>query len=206
LSSFAISEKEITYKSNNSKVASIDSDGLVKAKKPGQATITAKAGPASAKCRITVKKPTVKLSESEITLYRNATKKLKVTTNCTTSEVTFKSSKKRVATVDEKGRITAVSHGLAIITASIGGESASCIVNVMQPEVTLSTNEIRLKKGETFKLSAFVSSGNTPEWSSSNSAIATVSSGGTVKAKSKGKTFIYAKEDGIKARCKITVE
>lgn len=206
LSSFAISEKEVTYKSSNSKVASINNDGLVKAKKAGTATISAKAGKAVAKCEIIVNPTVITLSEDSVNLYKNGTRLLKVTCSGKKADVTFRTSKKSVATVSEEGLITAMGHGTAVITVKCGGSSAKCIVDVMQPEVTLSTNEIKLKAGKSFKLSAFVSSGNAPEWTSSNTAVATVSKNGTVKAKSKGKTYVYAKEDGIKARCKVTVE
>ena len=49
------SVEKITYKSSNSKVASVDSKGNIKAKKKGKATITVKCGKKTAKCTITVK-------------------------------------------------------------------------------------------------------------------------------------------------------
>lgn len=49
------SVEKITYKSSNSKVASVDSKGNIKARKKGKATITVKSGKKTVKCTITVK-------------------------------------------------------------------------------------------------------------------------------------------------------
>lgn len=45
--------------------------------------------------------------------------------------VTWSSSDPAVATVSQKGRVTAVGHGQAVITATVGGKSGSCNVEVL---------------------------------------------------------------------------
>ena len=74
--------------------------------------------------------------------------------------------------------------------------------------VTLDKTSLSLKKGETKTLTATVSPSNatngTVTWSSSNSSIATVSSG-TVTGVSKGTCIIYATADGKQATCEVTV-
>ena len=49
------SKQKITYKSSNSKVASVNSKGQITAKKKGTAVITVKSGSKTAKCKVTVK-------------------------------------------------------------------------------------------------------------------------------------------------------
>lgn len=49
------SKEKITYKSSNTKVASVSSKGKITARKKGTAVITVKAGKISVKCRVTVK-------------------------------------------------------------------------------------------------------------------------------------------------------
>ena len=74
----------------------------------------------------------------------------------------------------------------------------------MKPEIELSDTEITLNKGDTYLLTADVSSGNTPTWSVSNSKIIKVQDG-KVQALSKGTAYVYVTEDGTKVRCKVKV-
>lgn len=193
----------VKYKSNKSSVASVDETGLITAKKPGEATITVTADTTSVTCKITVKSPTLKISKTKATLSRLQT--IQLTCSVSSGKTpTWKSNKKSVATVDENGLVTAVKHGTATITAKVDGVSKTCEITVKQPTVTLNQSELTLTQGESFTLTASVSSGNTPTWSSSNTSIVTVENG-VITAQSKGTAYIYAKEDGVKARCKIKV-
>ena len=195
---------DISWKCSSSSVAEVDDTGLVTAKKCGTATITAKADGVSATCKVTVKKPSLFLNCSDLKLYRNGTKKLllKCSNN---SEPDWRSSRNSVATVDENGLVTAVSHGSATITVKVDGVSKSCKVTVMQPDITLSNDSLTMTVGDSTKLIATVSSGNTPEWSSSNDTILSVSSDGTIKARQPGKAYVYVKEDGVKASCIVKI-
>lgn len=49
-------KKKMKWKTNNKKVAKVNKKGVVKAKKAGKATITAKVGKKTLKCKVTVKK------------------------------------------------------------------------------------------------------------------------------------------------------
>lgn len=195
---------EITWKSESSAVASVDEDGLVTAKKIGTAVIRASADHVSAKCRITVKKPTISLNRSAVSLYRNQMFKLEVKSS-SSKEATFKSSKSSVASVDETGRIYANKHGTANITAKVDGVTKTCLVTVRQPTIRLSQESARLKVGEKLQLQAKVSSGIVPEWSVSNCNRLSVDTSGLVTAREPGKAYVYAKEDGVKASCMIEI-
>ena len=194
---------EITWKSSKRSIATVSEDGLITACKPGEAIITAKANDTKTTCKITVRKPSVRISLTSLRLYRKEQRRLSVSVSSNLPPV-WRSSKKSVVEVNERGMITAVKHGTAIVSATVDGVSAKCYVTVKQPTLTLSKSNLTLKVGSHSEIKAEVSSGNSPQWSSSNTAIATVSNG-TITALSKGKVSIYAIEDGIKAKCSVTV-
>ncbi len=194
----------VTYKSNKKSVAIVNEDGLITALKPGEAVITVKANTTEKTCKVKVKSPTITLSKRSATLYRSQQLTLTASVSSKITPV-WKSNKKSVATVDETGTITAIKHGTAIISATVDGISRTCEINVEKPVITLSRTELDLKTGNTATLTAKVSSGNAPVWSSSNSNVASVTDTGTITALKKGKAYIYAKEDGTKERCIVTV-
>jgi len=151
-----------------------------------------------------VKAPTIKLDKTNITLYRGQTAKLSTAVSSGIAP-TWKTNKVSVAVVDGFGTITAVKHGTATITATVDGVSKSCEVVVEKPIITLSSSEFSLKKGATATITATVSSGILPAWSSSNSNIVTVYKTGKITALRKGTAYIYVAEDGVKVRCIIHV-
>lgn len=205
LSATTSNNSPVTWKSNKKSIATVDENGNVTGIKPGEAMITATADGTSSICKINVKYPTLKLSNSKITLFRNQTAKISASVS-SGAAITWKSTKKSVALIDNTGTITGIKHGTTTIIATVDGVSKTCEVIVKQPTITLSATELRLKKGKTATITAAISSGNSPIWSSSNVNIATVSSLGKVTAVKKGKAYIYASEDGIKVRCTIIVK
>lgn len=195
----------ITYKSSKSSVASVDENGLITAKKPGTATITATVDKSSATCKVTVKKPSLKLSKSSVSLFRNESVRLSVTSTSKTKPK-WKTNKKSVATVDEHGKVTAIKNGAAVITVTIDGVSKTCGVTVKKPEITFEKDSVTLSVGEAHQAKVTVSSKNKPVFSSSNKNVASVDKNGKILAKSAGKAYIYAKEDGVKERMTILVQ
>lgn len=194
----------VTWKSSRNTIATIDEYGTVTGIKPGGTTITASADGSSTTCKITVRIPTVTLNRAKITLYRGQSAKLYATVSSGMSPA-WKTNKRSIATVDNTGTITAVKHGTATITATVDGVSKTCEVVVKQPIVSLNTTELKLKKGESAVITATISSGNLPTWSSSNQNVARVDSKGKVTALQKGRAYIYASEDGVKLRCTLYV-
>ena len=126
----------VTYKSARSSIASVDENGVITAKKPGETTITVTADKTSQTCKVTVKQPTVRLDQTSASLYRKGTLRLSVSST-SKSIPRWKTNKKSVATVDNEGRVTAVKNGTAIITVTVDGVSKTCEVTVKKPKITV---------------------------------------------------------------------
>lgn len=195
----------VTWKSGKKSVATVDEDGKVAAKKPGSTVITASVDGISVSCKVTVKQPSVRLDQKKLTLYRKNIVKLSVISS-SGSVPKWKTNKKSVATVDAKGNVTAVKHGTAIITVTVDGVSKSCEVTVKSPNITFEKDTLTLLTGEQKRVTATVSSGNLPVYSSSNSNVAAVDERGKITAKSSGRAYIYASEDGTKERITVYVK
>ena len=137
--------------------------------------------------------------------------------NATNKALTWSSSDKSIATVDENGTVTALKTGTAIITAAATDGSdvkASCVVTVY-PAVTrvdISNTDLSLHKGESHTLSATVypeGALQTLSWSSSAPDIVSVDKDGKVTALKAGTATITAAAtdgSGVKAECEVTVK
>lgn len=195
----------VTWSSSKKSVAIISEGGLIEAIKPGTSVISATADGSKETCILTVMKPSVKLSADTISLYRNQTSVIKATVT-SNKAVTWSSSKPSVAIVDEYGRITAIKHGEARISAKVDGVCTYCRVVVNPPVIKLGKSSITLMRGETYTLPVYVSSGNTPTFTTGSKRVATVSAGGVIRAKAEGSCTIYVREDGATAKCKVKVK
>ncbi len=195
----------VKFKSSKSSISSVSETGVIIAKKAGTATITATADKVSVGCKVTVKQPKLKINKSSVSLYRKGKVKLSATSTSKHAPK-WKSNKKSVATVDENGMVTAVKNGTAIITATVDGVSKTCEVTVKKPEVSFDKESVTLIAGKQYQAKAKVSSKNKPEYSSSNTSVASVDENGLITAIGDGKAYIYAKEDGVKARMTVIVK
>lgn len=204
LSVSSSTKSPVTWKSSRKSIATIDDNGMVTAIKPGESIITATIDGSKASCKVKVKFPTIKLDKKKITLYRGQSIKLNADVS-SGIDPAWKSNKKSVATVNPDGTVTAIKNGNAIITVTVDGVSTSCDVIVKKPNIVLSADKINLRLGYTAFLNANISSGNSPEWSSSNPNVATVDSQGRITGLKKGRAYIYAKEDGTKVKCTVYV-
>ncbi len=135
--------------------------------------------------------------------------------------VNWSSSNTLVASVSSTGRVTALSPGSATITATSEGVSGSATITVRSPsvpgqvvrvEVTPSSATLSARNNETIQLQARAYDAQGREvtglavlWTSSNSAIATVSSTGLVRAISPGGATITARISGVSGTAEISV-
>ena len=210
-------DQTVTWTSSNPSVASVDQNGKVTALHEGTAAITAKAGDYTATCTITVKIPvqSVTLDKTTLELDEGETVTLHATVlpeNAADKTVTWTSSNPSVVTVDQSGKVTALYGGTAIISAKAGDRTATCTVTVRTPveSVTLNTNILELKEGDTATLHATVSPWNatdqTVTWTSSNPSVASVDQNGKVTALQEGTAVITAKAGDKTATCSVTVK
>lgn len=176
-------EQTVLWESSDETVATVE-DGVITAKTPGGARITARADGCSAECAVLVK-PTV--------------------------ERVSLSADETVAEVSD-GTVTAKKPGAAAVLAASGGKYACCTVRVREAEapvetVTLSQTTLTLKPGETAALTATVSPESADQavvWYSADPETASVT-GGEVVAICAGTTEIAAIAGGVKAACSVTV-
>lgn len=187
------------------------------ATKPTQATTTIEP---TTEQPTTEPKPTsvpksVKLNKNDIT-FGIGEKYTLVTTveNGDISQVAFTTSDRKVATVDNNGKITAVGTGTATITANTyNGLKAKCkfTVKKLADSIKLDKTSITLGVGEQYDFSSSIPNGTAAyfrSYYSDNTAIATVQkSGGLMTAKTAGTTTIRCKlSSGREATCKVTVK
>lgn len=221
--------KNVTWSSSNTSVASVSSYGQVSARSAGTATITCRAADGSGKyatCRVSVESATVyvssiTLNNSSLSLGVGETSQLSASvypTTATNRSVNWTSDDTSVATVSSGGLVTAKSAGTAIITCKAkdgSGKKATCTITVKEPvkptSITLSKTKATLAEGETLQLTATVTPSDaydkTVTWMSDNTAVATVSVNGFVTAKGIGTANIIATtSNNLAAVCTITVE
>lgn len=130
------SQEKVTYKSSNTKIATVSSTGVITAKKVGKVTITVQSGKQKATVTLTVKKaPALKAiknvpTKKPITKGETYTLKPQLYPSGAIAKITYTTSNKSIATVDSKGKITAKKKGTAVITVKAGKFTAKCKVTV----------------------------------------------------------------------------
>lgn len=115
-----------TYKSNNTGVAKVSSNGVVTGVKKGTAVITVTNNRVSRTFKVTVKNPTLNRTTLNLKAKKNYTLKVQGKIG----KVTFKSSNTKVASVNAKGKVVAKKKGNATITVKANGITLKCKVKV----------------------------------------------------------------------------
>lgn len=211
----------ITWKSLNSKVATVNSEGVVTAVSAGQAYIVANTENGFVdNCLVTVtqKATGVKLSDYNVTVNVGESYKVTATPNPTTStEKSFKweSEKPSIASVKQDGTITGVSAGSTIIRVFPESGKGYAVLYVTVKDkakgMELNYSAKSIAKGSSFTLKPIFTPTNVTNkkvtWTSSNRAIATVDSKGKVKGIKGGSAIITAvsEDGGYVATCLVTV-
>ena len=218
--------KEVAWTSSNASIAQVDNNGFVTAIAPGTVTIkatTTDGSNLSATCSVTVvrKATSITLNVNSLSMFVYQTSQLTATiypTNASNKTVAWTSSNPAVATVSSTGLVTANVSGTTIITATTTDGtnlSASCEVTVSivpVSSISLNNTSLTLDVNDTYQLVESILPNNatykTVMWTSSNPAVATVSSSGLVTPIAPGNTVIIATTtDGtnLSASCQVTV-
>lgn len=214
------SNKNVTWSTSDSSIATVDSNGKVTAKsKVGSCkiTVTTADGGYKASCTVNVAILTtgITLSRSSATIKAGNTLALTATVSPTTATdktVKWSSSNTAAATVSSSGVVTGVAGGTATITATAsGGQKATCVVSVTQSAdaVTLNTSSVTLYVTQQYTLKASLIPSTATDsnfaWSSSNKAVAVVSNSGVITAVGKGSATITVTVGSVRTTCAVTV-
>ena len=200
----------VTWKSSNTKVATVDSKGVVTAKAAGTANITATLNGKTATYKVTVKNA-MSINKTAVTVYVGGTPAsytLKAT-SAIGGTVKYATSNKSVATVSSKGVVTAKKAGTAVITATAGKAKITCKVTVKNPSIAAKAAKTTIyTKGQTSTTIAVTKSGvsGTAKFTSSNKNIATVDSKGVVRAKKAGTVKITVQVGKLKKVVTVSVK
>ena len=195
------------------KVLVTNTDVLVKAEKDYAALV---------KANTKIPATSVKTNIGGKKLYKGQTYQLKaiMAPADTTDKVTWKSSDKKVATVDKNGKVKALKKGKTIITVrTTSGKTFRCGVHVYEVKATqirvtekknITVSKKTIKKGQSYQIKIQLTPKNTTDtlkWKSSNSKVAKVNAKGKVTGLKKGTAVITATTSGgIKTTIKVTVK
>ena len=201
------------WSSGDTTVATVDRAGLVTAVGNGAATVSAASGRAVGSVAVVVEQVVaeVRVSPDSVALraVRAAWRLSAVAVDAHGHPVdgatlAWSSGDTTVATVDDTGLVTAVGNGSATVTAASGGAEghAAVVVEQVVTEVRVSPDSVALRAlRDTVRMTAVAVDANGHpvdesafEWSSGNTAVATVDDTGLVTAVGHGTTTILGRE------------
>lgn len=134
-------KKTPKWSTSNKKVVSVTKKGVVKGLKKGTATVTAKIGKKTYKCKVTVEAPKLSSTKKTVTAGTSFTLKL----NGTKRTVKWYTSNKKIATV-KKGVVKTLKAGTVNITAKVGGKKYVCKVTVKAKAAPVATEKDKAAK------------------------------------------------------------
>ncbi len=216
--------RPISWKTSAASVATVSTSGVVTAKAPGKATITATSEGKSGTSTITVELvpvATVDMNPGELRLEIGKTGTITATpkasdgTPLTGRDIDWKSRDPAVATVSQSGVVTAKSTGSTIVEATSEGRTGVTLVTVADIPVssvvvtpdadTLVVGKSVTLVAKTYDAASNELSGRDIDWTSSNDDVATVSSAGKVIALAPGSVTITATSEGKSDKATMTV-
>jgi uncharacterized protein YjdB len=215
----------VNWSSGTPGVATVSTSGLVTGVSAGSATITATIDGVPGTALVTVIQvpvASVSVAPSTATTSIGQTVTLTATMRDASNNilagrvVTWTTSAAGTATVSTNGVVTGVSAGTATITATSEGQSGSATITVNGPPVattlTVSPSTTNVIINTTATLAATVRdqfgnvmSGLPITWSSSNAAVASVSTAGVVSGVALGSATITASSGTLNGTASVTV-
>lgn len=202
--------QRILWRSGSTSIATISSAGLITARKVGTVTVGARPATVNNWSKAKVKiidslcPTSISLNVTSLKLTSKSTYQLSATAKpeSASQEVKWASNNRKVATVSATGVVTAVAPGTALIRASSArSTSKSKVIKLTvsrlpaPSKLIISPADAKIEKGDTLQLTAEPSPAEADpnvKWASSNSSVASVSSGGLVTARSIGTARITA--------------
>ncbi|MBP3452356.1 MAG: Ig-like domain-containing protein [Clostridia bacterium] len=217
--------KSANWTSSNTKVATVDQNGVVTGISKGTASIKATAKDGSgrnASFSVTVQQQpeSITLKENDVVINMGSYKTLQATVlpkNTNNKKVVWSSSDESVAKVNSSGRVTPVGVGSCTITcqsADFPEVSASATVNIHQlvTKIQFAEKEVSFDVHTSLQVFWEVSPQNATNpgvtFSSNKESIATVDANGLITGHKRGECYITAKAvdgSGRNARIKVKV-
>lgn len=222
----------VTWYSTDNTIASVSAGGVVTAKKSGRVYIvvtSAVAPDIQASCELIITQPPTDLTltvPQDATGYLDVGKFLQLSAAVVPAaaddpEVVWESNNPGVATVDKTGKVSAVAPGTVVITAKAHGAPGirkiyTLTVRQLPVEIQITGESVSNGKTDVYKdttkqLTATVLPANADNkavtWSSSNTAIATVTQSGQVTGVGRGIAVITVTSSAVPTlKQTITVE
>ncbi|MRI00429.1 T9SS type A sorting domain-containing protein [Kriegella sp. EG-1] len=205
--------KSVTWTSSDTSIATVNTNGVVRGRATGDATITATTtdGGFSATAQLTISaKPisvtgiTVDPTSASIQVDETTTiQAIIAPTNATNKSVTWTSSDTSIATVNTNGVVRGIATGDATITATTtdGGFSATAQLTISAKPIsvtgiTVDPTSASIQVDETTTIQAIIAPTNATNksvtWTSSDTSIATVNTNGVVRGIAAGDATITA--------------
>lgn len=216
-------DKSLVWSVDHTYQGEVSEAGVLTAKHVGGTiTVTAtsvRVPSVSASHTLTITEPVVTdftLSHSEMTMHKGDTQTLYVTAivpDYASVSPTFSSNNTAVATISNRGLLTARGIGEAVITATIGSVERTCTVQVQPVEVTsvgFDPATVSLTVGSNLQLNPDVLPAQAKDeypmtYVSDNEAAATVGESGMVTGIAEGQAVITATIGGVSGQITINV-
>lgn len=208
-------QNAITYSSSNSKVATVDNNGVVTAHSSGNTTITATTeNGKSDTCKVIVRTVADSINFDTDTKYlrKDASMVLKATISPsytdTLNKISWTSSNSNIVSVDNLGNLLAKQPGSVTITAKTENNK-SATIKIIVPDLSMQINNNTLDLS-TISTTNIINDnskniGNL-SYLSNNPSIATVDSNGKVTAVSNGSTIIRVTESNANTQISIPIK
>ncbi len=214
------SDDEITWKSHNTDVATVDSTGVVTAVSQGNCDITATTASGlkstiTVECVIPAEDISLDLEERSVYQGKEFNLNAQLSPSDSKQRIVWSSSDPSVVSVNSKGKVTGTSFGTAEVYAkTASGVVASCTVNVVAEaeKLNLDVKNLTLNCGTEQKLNAVIFPSYSPEttdkctWNSTDEKVASVDENGVVRAVGVGNCIINCKTSGdLISKCRVQV-
>ncbi|MBS7298950.1 MAG: S-layer homology domain-containing protein [Eubacteriales bacterium] len=212
--------RDFTFESDNTSVATVAANGLIRARAVGTANITVKNEISGInfkyKVNVCTEATSITIDGDSHNVVIGTTKTLTYTTpeGTAADAVVWSSSNPSIVSVNSAtGEVTGIAKGTATITASCFGGTVSdtCTVNVVVPVsgLTITGTTDTLEDGEStvlgYAVTPFDANITDMKWRSGNHYVATVNNSGVVTAVGVGHTEIYLSMGNLFASYPITV-
>jgi len=182
----------VKWSSSNTKVATVDSYGIITAKGVGTADIKASHYGKNYTCKVTVNQK-IDLINKNLNLVQGKTQALEF--KGISYRAVWSSSNKDIAYVSYDGKVTAISEGSATITGRVDGTDYKCKVTVTKANGISQNGFLAFVGDHTTQLTSQIPTDKAIEWSSNNPNIK-VSKSGVLNVTASGTAIITANING----------